>query len=798
MFQLNEKLKNRELIFMDGAMGTLLQNNYALAPGRPPEEINLLSAQTVQAVHESYLQAGSNIILTNTFGANRLKMEGYGLCCEEIITAAVHNAKTAAEKYGALVALDIGPIGKLLEPMGTLRFEEAYELFSQQVCIGANCGADLIYIETMSDLYEVKAAVLAAKECTDLPVFVTMTFDQTHRTFTGCDPKSIALTLQGLGVNALGVNCSLGPKDLLPVLDILASTTTLPLIAKPNAGLPQVVDGQTTFEMSAEEFAQSMGSLAAKGISILGGCCGTSPQYIAQTKTAAQEAYQLRTLPKRQSAVSSNTQALSIDRVLVIGERINPTGKKAFKEALTNNDIGYILRQAIEQVDGGADILDINVGLPGIDEKEMMVRVVKALQSVVTCPLQIDSNDPAVIEAALRVYNGKAIVNSVTGEEQAMDAILPIIKKYGAAVVALTLDSGGIAQSAEARCEIAEKILDRARYYGIAKEDVLIDCLTMTIAADQQNAQITLDAIKMVRNKLDVKTVLGVSNVSFGLPSRNFINNTFLTMALNSGLDLPIVNPNAQGTMQIIDTYRLLAQQDSSAHYISRYSAQTDVAMPTAGAQQGKGQSLEYLILNGIRQGIEASLDSLLAQKDAMDIINTCLIPALDKVGVLYESGKIFLPQLISSAEASKAAFEYLRHKVGTVQSDLSDPRQIIVATVKGDVHDIGKNIVKVVLQNYGFSVIDLGYDTDIDLILQTVEKNDILFVGLSALMTTSLKSMEQTIRALRQSNYTGAIVVGGAVLDDEYAKKIGATYFAKDAMATSNIAKELVGKNAL
>ncbi len=791
MFQLHARLKNRELIMMDGAMGTLLQERYALPGGRPPEEINLLSPSTVQEVHEAYLQAGSNIILTNTFGANRLKMQSYGLCHEAVISSAIDNAKAASEKYGALVALDIGPLGKLLEPMGTLRFEEAYELFAQQVRIGADRGADLIYIETMSDLYEAKAAVLAAKENSTLPVFVTMTFDHNHRTFTGCDADSIALTLEGLGVDALGVNCSLGPKELLPVLEQLAKRTALPLIAKPNAGLPRVADNQTVFEMDSQEFADSMGTLAQMGVNILGGCCGTAPEYISLTKTAAETAYQVRTLPKRQSAISSGTQTLNVEKVLVIGERINPTGKKAFKEALMNNDIGYILHQAVEQVDGGADLLDVNVGLPGIDEKEMMIRVVKALQSVVNCPLQIDSNDPAVIEAALRIYNGKAIVNSVTGEEQSLESILPIIKKYGAAVVGLTLDNNGIPQTAEKRYEIAEKILMRAQSIGIPKEDVFIDCLTLTIAADQQNAQITLDAVKKIK-QMNLKTVLGVSNVSFGLPMRNKINNTFLTMALQSGLDLPIINPNAQDTMEIVNTYRLLVNQETSAHYIARYAESTE-ALTKPSSKRNETENLEYLIINGIQQGITQSLDALLVQHDAMEIINTHLIPALDKVGSFYESGKIFLPQLISSAEASKTAFEYLRHKVGTVQSSVSDPRQIIVATVKGDVHDIGKNIVKVVLQNYGFSVIDLGYDTDIDLIVDTAKKNDMLFVGLSSLMTTSLKSMEETIVALRDSGYTGAIVVGGAVLDNDYAKKIGATYYAKDAMATVHIAKELL-----
>lgn len=793
---LHNKLVNKELIILDGAMGTMLNQICGESIGRIPEEINLLSPSAVINVHEAYLKAGSDIILTNTFGANSYKLGKFNLSCEQIIPEAIKSARYAANKYNAYVALDIGPIGQLIEPMGTLKFENAYELFKEQINIGISCGVDLIYIETMSDLYEVRAALLAAKENSSLPVFVTMSFDENGRTFSGCDASSVVLTLEALGADAIGINCSLGPNEILPIIREMSQKTSLPLIAKPNAGLPKIINEQTVFNVTATEFANQMISFAEMGVSILGGCCGTTPDFIALTKKAASNSYYPKKSVTKQAGICSGTKTLYLNNdVFVIGERINPTGKKAMKAALLDNDVGYILKQAVEQLNAGADILDINVGIPDIDQKSAMMRVIKSVQSISNAPLQIDSNDPQVIEAALRIYNGKAIVNSVTGEEQSLSSILPIIKKYGAAVIGLTLDNNGIPDTAQGRYDIAQKILEVALQYGIPKEDIYIDCLALTISADSNSANITLDAINLVKNKLGLNTVLGVSNISFGLPARNFINNTFLTMALQNGLNLPILNPNAEGIMENIAAFRALKGFDkSSKNYIALYSNQDNAITSHIYNINKKNDSLEYLILNGINNGIETIIDDLLTRCEEMKIINEYLIPVLDTLGSLYEDGKIFLPQLISSSEVAKAAFDYI-HKISknneTVQSN--NKKKIILATVKGDVHDIGKNIVKVVLQNYGFEVIDLGYDTDIDLIVETALSNNTLLVGLSALMTTTLKSMEQTIKALRQNDYQGDIMVGGAVLDNDYALKIGATYYAKNAQEAANVARKVL-----
>jgi len=795
-----EKLKNKELIILDGAMGTMLDLLCENSTARIPEEINILSSDSVIRVHEAYLKAGSDIILTNTFGANSHKLGKFNLTCEQIIPKAIKAARCAANKYNALVALDIGPLGQLIEPMGTLKFEDAYELFKEQMQIGMKCGVDLIYIETMSDLYEVRAALLAAKEHACVPVFVTMSFDENGRTFSGCDASSIVLTLEALGADAIGINCSLGPKEILPIIKEMAAKTSLPLIAKPNAGLPKIINEQTVFNVTADEFAKQMVSFAKIGINILGGCCGTTPEFISLTKNISRAFYHPRKDVKKRSAVCSSTKTLYIDNVFAIGERINPTGKKAMKTALIDNDIGYILKQAVEQLNAGADILDVNVGIPDIDQKDTMIRIIKSIQSISNAPLQIDSNDPKVIEAALRIYNGKAIVNSVTGEEQSLSMILPLIKKYGAAVVGLTLDNNGIPSTAHGRYEIAEKIVKTAKTYKIPKEDIYIDCLALTISADSNSANITLDAIKMVKEKLGSNTVLGVSNISFGLPARGVINNTFLTMALHSGLNLPIINPNATETMQIIAAFKALRGIDkSSKNYISLYANNCNDTIPqtTQINQNNENNTIEYLILNGICNDIEKIIDEMLTHLDEMKIINEYLIPILDKLGTLYENGKIFLPQLISSSEVAKVAFNYLNKRSNNSSTiQIRQKKKIILATVKGDVHDIGKNIVKVVLQNYGFDVIDLGYDTDIDLIVQTALSKDILLVGLSALMTTTLKSMEQTISALFKNGYTGAVMVGGAVLDNEYALKIGATYYAKNAQEAANIARKVFEKD--
>jgi len=789
--RLKEKLKNRELIMLDGAMGTMLESELNLNPGRPYEEANILSPDTVIKIHEAYLKAGSNIILANTFGANSYKLNKFGLKIEDIIPAAVKAAKTAADKYGAFVGLDIGPLGQLIEPMGTLPFDEVYNLFSQQVKLGVLCGVDLIYIETMTDLYEMRAALLAAKEYSSLPVFATMSFDNNGRTFSGCDAASAAITITGLGADAVGVNCSLGPREIYPILKQMSENTSLPLIAKPNAGLPKYVDNKTVFNISAEDFTAQMTDIARLGVSIFGGCCGTNPSFISCMKNPVSKSYIKKSSYVKRSSVCSGTKTVFIDNVAVIGERINPTGKKALKRALINNDIGYILNQAVSQLDAGADILDINVGVPDIDQVKTICRVIKAVQSVCNSPLQIDSNDPDVIEAALRIYNGKAIVNSVTGEQRSLSLILPIIKKYGAAVVGLTLDEDGIPDSAEKRYEIAKKIIDACVKLGIPKEDVYIDCLALTISADQKSAQTTLDALSLVNARLGIKTVLGVSNISFGLPARENINNTFLSMALHAGLNMPIINPNTPGVMDIIYSYKALCGYDKDCkNYICRYSDSKQIK-PGGNTAENENKSLEYLILNGIKDGIEFQIKKLLAEYDSMKVIDNYLIPILDRIGVLYETGKIFLPQLISSSEAAKAAFDYINKKADKAGGKNADKKKIILATVKGDVHDIGKNIVKAVLQNYGFEVIDLGCDADIDLIVSTALKTKCGLVGLSALMTTTLKSMEQTISALYAAGYDGDIMVGGAVLDEDYARKIKATHYGKNAQQAADIARK-------
>ncbi len=796
---LRDKLRNKELIILDGAMGTMLNQLYEDGAARIPEEINILSPASVIGVHEAYLNAGSDIVLTNTFGANSHKLNKFNLTCEQIIPKAIRAARDAADKYNALVALDIGPLGQLIEPMGTLKFEDAYKLFKEQIQIGAKYNIDLIYIETMSDLYEVRAALLAAKEYASVPVFVTMSFDENGRTFSGCDASSIALTLEALGADAIGINCSLGPKEILPIIKEMSKETSLPLIAKPNAGLPKIINEQTVFNISADEFAKQMASFAQFGVGILGGCCGTTPEFIRLIKKTASNCYIPRKDIEKQAAICSGTKTLYLNDVFVIGERINPTGKKAMKAALINNDIGYVLKQAVEQLNAGAEILDVNVGIPDINQKDTMIRIIKSIQSISNAPLQIDSNDPEVIEAALRIYNGKAIVNSVTGEEQSLSMILPIIKKYGAAVIGLTLDNNGIPSTAQGRYDIAKKIVDTAtKKYKIPRENIYIDCLALTISADSNSANITLDAIKMVKEHLGLNTVLGVSNISFGLPARGVINNIFLTMALYNGLNLPIINPNASETMQTVAAFKALKGIDQgSKNYISLYANNDRITASQTVQSNNKINNIEYLILNGISNDIEKTVDEMLTCLDEMKIINEYLIPILDKLGTLYENGKIFLPQLISSSEVAKTAFDYLNKRSNNSNTiQVQKKKKIILATVKGDVHDIGKNIVKVVLQNYGFEVIDLGYDTDIDLIVQTALSKNILLVGLSALMTTTLKSMEQTISALYKNGYKGAVMVGGAVLDNEYALKIGATFYAKNAQEAANIARKVFKKN--
>ncbi len=788
------RLHNKEIIRLDGAMGTMLQAA-GLKLGENPEVLNITEPDTVHKVHTAYFAAGSEVVYTNTFGANAHKLKRTGYTPEDVIQTAVRIAKIAAKPYNGLAALDIGPIGELLEPMGSLKFEEAYELFAQQVRAGAEAGADLIAIETMTDLYEAKAALLAAKENCNLPVFVTMTFEQDGRTFTGCSVPAMALTLQGLGADAIGINCSLGPKQIYSLAQTLVSWTTLPIIIKPNAGLPTVKDGQTAYDLSPAEFGRELAGFLDLGVSIMGGCCGSNPEFIRELcRNLDGKAPDLsKRVEKVPPAVCSNTEVVPIDQVRVIGERINPTGKKLFKQALLNGDMDYIVKQGIDQAEAGADILDVNVGLPSIDEAAMMARVVKELQGAVSLPLQIDSSSQAAAEAGLRYYNGKPILNSVNGEEAVLSRLLPLVKKYGCAVVGLTLDENGIPKKAEERLAIAAKIKARALEYGIPPEDVYIDCLTLTASAEQESAMETVRAVQMVKEQLGLKTVLGVSNISFGLPAREKLNQTFLSAAMAAGLDLPIINPNAAPMMDAVSSFLVLSNADKgSVKYIKRF-AQEGKNVKNTPTAPAAGYDINFTILHGMREETRQLCRGILQETAPLDIVNKVLIPALDEVGKLYESGKIFLPQLIAAAEAAKSAFEVIRASLPSGDKS-AEKGPIVIATVKGDIHDIGKNIVKVVLENYGYRIIDLGKDVPVETVVRAVEQHHAKLVGLSALMTTTLVSMEQTIQAIRKQGIDCKIWVGGAVLTPEYAQQIGADFYAKDAQQSVAIAKEILG----
>ena len=801
-------LFDRDYIILDGAMGTMLQQK-GMELGVVPETLNITKPEWIVDIHSQYINAGSDVVYANTFGANRYKMKDTGYTVEELISAAIKNAKTAAKDTNALVALDVGPIGQLLEPTGSLSFEEAYDIFKEEILAAKD--ADLVVIETMTDLMEIKAAVLAAKENSTLPVITTMTFEENMRTFTGCSVSAMCLTLEGLGVDALGVNCSLGPKDLLPIVAEIANWTSLPIVVKANAGLPDPVTN--TYNVLPDEFASIYKEMLQYGVHTIGGCCGTTPEYIKKLKQMAEEANEngefVKGSMKRQLSVCSPTKTVIVDQPRIVGERINPTGKKRFKQALMENDMDYILGQAIEQIEAGAEILDVNVGLPEIDEKEMMIKTVKALQSIVDVPLQIDSTKPEVIEAALRVYNGKPILNSVNGEDKILDEILPIVAKYGAAVIGLTLDENGIPDSAEKRVKIAEKIMNKAMSYGIPKEDVIIDCLTLTVSAEQKACLETLKALNIVKNKLGLRTVLGVSNISFGLPNRETVNKYFLTMALYSGLDLPIINPNVSSMVWAVKTYKVLADIDknsmdfieySSTHEaesVAKKSEQTgsDTGNVTATLSTPEANKILHAMETGMKNEGKRLTEECLNKFDVMDIINEMLIPALDVVGDKFEKGKIFLPQLILAADVAKECFEVIKTFLADKGAGSESKGKIVIATVKGDIHDIGKNIVKVILENYGFDVIDLGRDVDPEIVLKATVENDVHLVGLSALMTTTLGSMEDTIKLLRANNVDCKIMVGGAVLTKDYAMEIGADYYAKDAKMSADIAKEVLVK---
>ncbi|MDS1007433.1 homocysteine S-methyltransferase family protein [Clostridium sporogenes] len=788
---IKDYIKENILVF-DGAMGTMLQK-LGLKISDLPEELNVLESEKIINIHRKYVDAGAKVITTNTFGANEIKLKQSEFSVERIIDKAIDNVKKARGNKEVLIALDIGPIGQLLEPMGTLKFEEAYEIFKRQVTQGQKSGADIILIETMTDLYEAKAAILAAKENTNLPVFCTMTFEKNKRTFTGCTPVSMVLTLEGLGVDALGVNCSLGPNELEDIVDEIIKYSSVPIMVQPNAGLPTVKDGKTIYNIKPKEFAAFQRSIVEKGVRIVGGCCGTTDEFIREIVYSLKDVQVKKLKEKNICGVCSSTKAVLIDGVKIIGERINPTGKKLFKEALRNNDIDYILKEAIGQVESGADILDVNVGLPEIDEEETMKKVIKEIQSIIDTPLQIDSNNSKVIEKALRVYNGKAIVNSVNGEDKVLDNVLPLIKKYGAAVVALTLDDKGIPKKAEERLKIAEKIVNKALDYGIKREDIFIDCLVLTASAQQEDVRETLKAVTLVKEKLKVKTILGVSNISFGLPNRELINKTFLAMSLQSGLDLPILNPNNKEMINIINAFKVLNNQDiGAANYIEMYANETSNSKEVK--TQKSNLNLKEIVIKGIKEEAYSKTKELLKDRAELSIINEELIPALDEVGEKYEKGIIFLPQLIQSAETVKKAFAAIKEKLREDNSPKINKGKILMATVKGDIHDIGKNIVKVILENYGFDIIDLGKNVEVERIVEEVKKNNIKLVGLSALMTTTVNSMKDTIKALKDSGIDCKTFVGGAVLNEEYAEMINADYYAKDAKEAVDIAKRFFG----
>ncbi|MBO4438428.1 MAG: homocysteine S-methyltransferase family protein [Spirochaetaceae bacterium] len=827
---LQEHIRNHEPVFFDGGMGTIIQTLQAKdkvplvdfelkeeVHYHAPDELSITAPELIKAIHSAYLKAGANIITTNTFGATPIKLEDSSYKTEEIIEAAVRNAKEAIAKSGskAFIALDVSSSGKLLEPMGPLTFDEAYENYKTTMIAGEKAGADLVLVETMSDLYETKAAVLAARENTNLPVIVSATFQNNLRTLTGADPLTAIVYLESMGVEAAGFNCGGSLADAAKITETMADYASVPLLVQPNAGLPVVENGKTIFKVKPEEFAEAQAANFKTGALILGGCCGTTPSHIQAMVKAVNKikADKIERKPKLQNhtIVSSYNECVDIgspeNGPVIIGERINPTGKKKFKQALIDKNMQYIIDEASNQINAGAHILDVNVGLPGIDEQQMMVDSVKLLQSSFRIPLQIDSSEPPVLEKALRYYNGKALINSVNGKKHVMEAVFPIVKKYGGSVVALALDENGIPPTAEERLAIADLIFKTAESYGIPKRDIVIDSLTLTISSQQKEARETLRTIQLVKQKHGCKTVLGVSNISFGLPRREIINSHFFTQALAAGLDACIINPLSQDMMAAFRAFKAIAGFDANClEYIENYAntvaptavASDGKAASTAPAQKADATDLKSIIVSGFKDRSAAAAKELLQTNSALDIINNHIVPALDEVGKDFESGRKFLPQLLLSAETVSKAFEVIKAHLAASGEAQESKGKIVIATVQGDVHDIGKNIVKAMLENYGYNVIDLGKDVPVESVVNAVKENDIKLVGLSALMTTTVASMEQTIKALRvyekETGKTVKIMVGGAVLTAEYAKKIDADYYAKDAMNSVEIAKEVFG----
>ena len=805
--QVNELFKQSNTILLDGGMGTMLQAA-GLKLGARPEELNITDPALIEGIHGQYAAAGSRIVNANTFGASAHKLAGSAYTLEQVITAGIKNCKRACAPYGALTALDVGPLGELLEPSGTLAFEDAVAEYARIVKAGEAAGADLIFFETYTDLYELKAALLAAKENTHLPILASMSFEAGGRTFTGCTVESFAATARGLGADAVGINCSLGPKEIFPMAKRLAEAVpgNFPMFVKPNAGLPRA-DG-SGYDITPQLFALQMKPYRELHLFAAGGCCGTTPEFIKLLNGTFAGCTPGRPAHRMPSVLCTPVDAVTVDGITVVGERINPTGKKRFQQALREGDMNYVLEQAVSQAEAGAQILDVNVGAPGVDEPVLMEQVVKALQSVTSLPLQLDSSNVEALARGLRVYNGKPIVNSTNGEPEKLAAILPLCKKYGAAIVGLAIDEKGIQPKAADRVAIARRITEAALAAGIPREDIYIDCLTLTASAQQEDVLATVQALEACKKELGVRTVLGVSNISFGLPCRTYLNTTFLTMAMYAGLDLAIMNPSSEEMMAAVYAYNVLTNRDKqSTKYIERFAdrvpastalAQAAKAAPAASAAEaeltGPYAALMKAVEKGLKGDAAAHTRALLAEKQPLEVVDEALIPALDIVGAKYEKGTLFLPQLLQAASAAQSAFEEIKTAIAQKGEGSASKGRIVLATVKGDVHDIGKNIVRVILENYGFEVLDLGRDVPVETVVDTVREKDVHLVGLSALMTTTLKSMEETIAALHAAKLDCKIMVGGAVLTPEYAEKIGADWYAKDAKRSADIAKEFFG----
>lgn len=805
--QVNELFKQSNTILLDGGMGTMLQAA-GLKLGARPEELNITDPALIEGIHGQYAAAGSRIVNANTFGASAHKLAGSAYTLEQVITAGIENCKRACAPYGALTALDVGPLGELLEPSGTLAFEDAVAEYARIVKAGEAAGADLIFFETYTDLYELKAALLAAKENTHLPILASMSFEAGGRTFTGCTVESFAATARGLGADAVGINCSLGPKEIFPMAKRLAEAVpgNFPVFVKPNAGLPRA-DG-SGYDITPQLFALQMKPYRELHLFAAGGCCGTTPEFIKLLNGTFAGCTPGRPAHRMPSVLCTPVDTVTVDGITVVGERINPTGKKRFQQALREGDMNYVLEQAVSQAEAGAQILDVNVGAPGVDEPVLMEQVVKALQSVTSLPLQLDSSNVEALARGLRVYNGKPIVNSTNGEPEKLAAILPLCKKYGAAIVGLAIDEKGIQPKAADRVAIARRITEAALAAGIPREDIYIDCLTLTASAQQEDVLATVQALEACKKELGVRTVLGVSNISFGLPCRTYLNTTFLTMAMYAGLDLAIMNPSSEEMMAAVYAYNVLTNRDKqSTKYIERFAdrvpastalAQAAKAAPAASAAEaeltGPYAALMKAVEKGLKGDAAAHTRALLAEKQPLEVVDEALIPALDIVGAKYEKGTLFLPQLLQAASAAQSAFEEIKTAIAQKGEGSASKGRIVLATVKGDVHDIGKNIVRVILENYGFEVLDLGRDVPVETVVDTVREKDVHLVGLSALMTTTLKSMEETIAALHAAQLDCKIMVGGAVLTPEYAEKIGADWYAKDAKRSADIAKEFFG----